>query len=183
MTTIEELRKDRWLFYMEGILLMALGILAIVLPQVTTVSLAVLAGIFLIIAGAIMFFRAFRHGAGRIFWLSLLSGIIAIATGGFMLNNLAAGMYVLTMFLVIFLILEGSLKIILANSVKSHRNWGYLLFSGITTLLLALFIIIGMPTTIFWALGLLFGIYLLVAGFSMIAFGIGLEKSYEERAH
>ena len=181
MTSI--LRKDRWVFYLEGVLLMALGILAIVLPQLTTVSLAVLAGIFLIIVGAVMFFRAFRFNSGTLFWISLLSGIIAIATGGFMLRNLEAGMYVLTVFLIVFLVLEGALRIILANFVRPYRNWGYLLFSGITSLSLALLIIVGMPATVFWALGLLFGIYLLVAGFSMIAFGIGLEKPYEERAH
>jgi len=183
MNMVETLRKEKWLFYIEGFVLMALGLLAILLPQITTVSIAILAGIVLLIAGIVMFVRAFRLKQGKFFWVTLLSGLVAIGAGAFMLGNLGSGMYVLTFLLIVFLIFEGVLKIITGSLLRPLKNWGYPLFSGVVSLLLAFLIITGLPETAFWALGLLLGVYLLVAGFSTVAFAIGLEKPVEERTY
>ncbi len=183
MNFTEALRKEKTLFYIEGFLLMALGLIAILLPQITTVSIAILAGIVLVIAGIVMFFRAFRLKQGKVFWVSLLSGIVAVGAGALMLGNLGSGMYVLTFFLIVFLAFEGVLKILTGGFLRPLKNWGYLFFSGIVSLLLTFIIIAGLPETVFWALGLLLGVYLLFAGFSMVAFAIGLEKPFKERAH
>jgi len=173
----EQLRKEKGIFYFEGALFIILGILAIVLPQIMTVSLGIMAGVFLVLAGIVMFFRGLRLKTRGIFWSSTLAGIVSLIIGVLILMNLTAGIYALTLLLIAFLCFEGIFKIILANILKPAANWGYMLFSGITALVLAFLIVIGLPATAFWALGLIFGVYLLVAGFSMIAFGIGLGKT------
>ena len=47
-------------------------------------------------------------------------------------------------------------------------HWGFVLFSGITPLVLALIIWSGWPQTADWLLGLFLGINLLFAGWSLV---------------
>jgi len=58
-------------------------------------------------------------------------------------------------------------------SIEHRRDltgrWGFMLASGIVTLILAAMIIMGLPQTAAWALGLLVGIDMLFSGAALIS--------------
>ncbi len=167
--------REHWkLFLVEGIILVILGILAIIVPPLATIGITIFLGwLFLIsgIAGLITTFGA-RHAPG--FWWSLLSAILGIAAGLVLLAWPVSGAVSLTLLLIAFFLIEGVLSIMYALEHKRELTgqWGWMLFSGIIDIILAVIIFAGLPGTVAWALGLLVGINMLFGGSSMIAIAL-----------
>ncbi len=153
----------------EGCIFMLLGVLAIALPTATSVSVAMIVGILLIIAGVIQVFRVFEHREGAEFWIPLILALLAILVGVLMLVYPLHGILVLAMLLGIWFFFHGIIEIAMAIQFrKVSSGWGFLLFSGIVSILLALLIWSGWPTSAVWLIGLLLGINLLLFGASLI---------------
>jgi uncharacterized membrane protein HdeD (DUF308 family) len=172
--------RDHWvLFLVEGIVLVLLGVLAIVVPQVATLAVAIFLGwLFLIsgIAGLVTTFMA-RHAPG--FWWSLISAVLAIAAGLVLLARPVVGTVSLTLLLIVFFVIEGVASIMYALEHKKELSgqWGWMLFSGIIDLILAVMIWAGLPTTAEWALGLLVGINMVFGGTALIAMAMHARNS------
>jgi uncharacterized membrane protein HdeD (DUF308 family) len=172
--------REHWkLFLVEGIVLVILGVLAIVVPPLATIAVAIFIGwLFLIsgIAGLITTFGA-RHAPG--FWWSLLSAVLGVAAGVVLLGWPLSGAVSLTLLLIVFFTIEGVISIMYALEHKRELSgqWGWMLVSGIIDLVLAAMIFAGLPGTAAWALGLLVGINLLFGGTSMIAMALHARSS------
>ncbi len=166
---------ENWmLFLVEGMVLVALGVLAIIILPLATIGTTIFIGwLFLIsgIAGLVTTFGA-RHAPG--FWWSLLSAILGVAAGIVLLAWPVSGAVSVTLLLIVFFLIEGVLSIMYALEHKRELTgqWGWMLFSGIIDLILAAIIFAGMPGTAAWALGLLVGINMLFGGSAMIAMAL-----------
>jgi uncharacterized membrane protein HdeD (DUF308 family) len=168
------LREHWWLFLVEGIVLVILGLAAIVIPPIATFAVELLFGwLFLIsgIAGAITTFMM-RQAPG--FWWSLVSAIVAVAAGVMLLLWPLTGILTLTLLLITFFIIEGVVSIMFALEHKRELSgrWGWMLASGIIDLILAAVILAGLPGTAAWALGLLVGINLVFGGTALIGMAL-----------
>ena len=167
--------RDHWkLFLIEGIILVVLGLLAVAVPMVAGLAVTILFGWLLLISGIVGLITTFalRHAPG--FWWSLLSAVLGILVGGWLLIQPALGLVSLTYLLIAFFIVEGIATIMFA---LEHRRalsgrWGWILASGIVDLFLAVVILAGLPGTIAWALGLVVGINMVFGGTSMIGMAL-----------
>jgi|SRR5215470_2399754 len=171
---------EHWLmFLIEGIILVILGALAIVVPVVATIAVAILIGWLFLISGIVGLFTTFmaRHAPG--FWWSLVSAVIAIAAGIVLLGWPISGVISLTLLLIVFFVIEGVASIMYALEHKKELTgrWAWMLVSGIIDLILAAIIMAGLPGTAAWALGLLVGINMLFGGASMIAIALHARGS------
>jgi uncharacterized membrane protein HdeD (DUF308 family) len=166
---------EHWrLFLVEGILLVILGILAIMLPQIASVAVEIVIGWLLLISGVIGLVNTFRmHGAPAFGW-SLLSAILGIVTGVLLLWWPLTGVVSLTLVLSVFFVLEGVASIMFGLEHKRELSgrWGWMLLSGIIDLFLAGVIFLGLPGTAAWAIGLLVGINMLFGGWALIAMAL-----------
>ena len=166
---------EHWgLFLAEGIILVILGLIAILLPPLATITFTIIIGWLFLISGIVGLVTTFwmRHAPG--FWWSLLSGILGVAAGIVLLIWPISGALSLTLLLSAFFIVEGVASIMYAID---HRNqltgrWGWMLLSGIVDLILAGIIVAGLPGTAAWALGLLVGINMLFGGTAMIGMAL-----------
>jgi len=166
---------EHWgLFLGEGIILVVLGVLAILVPQVATIAFTFLIGWLFLISGGVGLVTTFwmRHMPG--FWWSLISGLIGIAAGLVLLLWPLSGSVSLTLVLIAFFVVEGVVSIMYAIE---HRNqltsrWGWMLLSGVIDIILAVIIFAGLPGTATFALGLLVGINLVFGGAAMIAIAL-----------
>jgi len=164
--------REHWvLFLIEGIVLVVLGLLAIIIPPIATIAVTIFLGWLFLISGVVGLVTTFwaRHAPG--FWWSLLSAVLAIATGIVLLAWPISGAVSLTLLLIVFFTIEGVLSIMYALEHKKELSgrWGWMLTSGIIDLVLAAIILAGLPGTAAWALGLLVGINMLFGGTAMIA--------------
>jgi uncharacterized membrane protein HdeD (DUF308 family) len=60
----------------------------------------------------------------------------------------------------------------LEHKKELSGRWGWMLASGIIDLILAAIILLGLPGTVAWALGLLVGINMLFGGVALIAMAL-----------
>jgi uncharacterized membrane protein HdeD (DUF308 family) len=167
--------REHWvLFLVEGIILVVLGVLAIVVPVVATLAVAILLGWLFLISGIVGLVTTFMARQAPGFWWSLLSGVLAIVAGLVLLGWPVSGAVSLTLLLIVFFTIEGVLTIMYALEHKRELSgrWGWMLASGIVDLVLAALILAGLPGTAAWALGLLAGINMLFGGSAMIAMAL-----------
>lgn len=162
------------LFLTEGIVLLILGILAIVVPQIATIAAAVLIGWLLLLSGIVGLIATLRMRGAPGFGWSLTSAIIGIAAGIVLLRWPLSGAISLTLILSVFLVIEGVVSILFALEHKRELSgrWGVMLFSGLVDLALAGIIFAGLPGTAVWAIGLLIGINLVFGGSALIAMAL-----------
>jgi uncharacterized membrane protein HdeD (DUF308 family) len=172
--------REHWvLFLVEGIVLVVLGFLAIVIPPLATLAVTIFLGWLFLISGIVGLVTTFwaRNAPG--FWWSLFSAVLAIAAGLVLLIEPISGAVSLTLLLIVFFIIEGVLSIMYALEHKKELSgrWGWMLTSGIIDLVLAGIILIGLPGTAAWALGLLVGINMLFGGSALIAMAMHARSS------
>jgi uncharacterized membrane protein HdeD (DUF308 family) len=173
--------RGRWkLLLIEGVILVVLGILAVAVPMVAGLAVTILFGWLFLISGIVGLYTtyAMRHAPG--FWWSLLSGVLGVVVGLWLLIQPAAGLVSLTYLLIAFFIIEGVATVMFALDHRAALSgrWGWMLTSGIIDLILAAIILVGLPGTIAWALGLIVGINMIFGGASMI--GMALAAHAEQ---
>lgn len=165
-----EVIHDHWvLFLIQGIILAALGLLAIGAPFLATVVVVKLAGWLFLIGGIVGLASLFtgRRVPGS-FW-SFLSAIVSILVGFYILTRPLAGMLSLTLVLAAFFFAQGITQIFASLSHRRVlKSWGWVLLSGIVDLILGGIIISGWPETSTWVLGILVGVNLFMFGVALI---------------
>lgn len=153
----------RWSIALS-IFLITAGIVGIVVPFAASIAVTVFVGWVLVFSGAIHFMYAWHtRGAGGIVW-EVLVGIVYVATGIYLLWNPILGIASLTLALAIYLLLEALLEFVMGFSLRPARGWGWLLFDGIVTLVLAVLIWRMWPVGSPWVLGTIVGISVLFSG-------------------
>lgn len=157
------------LFLAEGIVMMVLGLLAIAVPEVATLAITILIGWLFFIGGIFRTISVLQHRAMPGFAWSLLIAVLAILLGLILILRPIAGVLTLTIWLIVFFIIEGIAAIFLAIEHRRHLpSWGWVLLSGLVDLLLAYLIWDGWPSSAGWAIGLLVGINMVFVGLSLI---------------
>ena len=160
----------------EGIILVLLGIVAVFVPFrlefAFFVWLFFIAGVAGLITTLIM-----RRKTG--FWWSLLSAVLAIVVGAMLLGWPVAGVLSLTYVLIAFFFIEGIASIMYAIEHRRELTggWGWMLASGVVTLALGVIILIGLPGTAAWALGLLVGIDMVFGGAALMAVALAARNA------
>jgi uncharacterized membrane protein HdeD (DUF308 family) len=177
---VRKAMHDHWsLFLVEGIILSALGLAAIIVPPLGGLFVTVLLGWLFLIAGIVGIVATIRARQAPGFGWSLLSAIVAVIAGGVLLWNPLQGLVTLTYVLTAFFIVDGILMIVLAitHSRQLSGKWEWMMVNGVVDLILAAIIISGLPGTLAWALGLVVGIDMLFGGASLIAMALEARKT------
>jgi len=157
------------LFFAEGIVMMILGLLAIAVPEVATLAITLFIGWLFFIGGIFRTISVLQHRAMPGFTWSLLTAVLAILLGLILILRPIAGVLTLTIWLIVFFIVEGIAAIFLAIEHRRHLpSWGWVLLSGLVDLVLAYLIWEGWPSSAGWAIGLLVGINMVFVGLSLV---------------
>lgn len=164
-------RRYSRLTLVEGVLLVVLGALAIVLPLIAGLVVAITLGWMLFLAGFLGLVTSFAMRQTPGFWWSLLSSLLALAAGVMLFAFPIGGMVSLTVLLTAFLFADGLVTVMLALTHREwqSRNWGWLLLNGVLDIFLAVVILAFLPGIAAWAVGTIIGIDLVFGGFSLIA--------------
>ncbi|WP_169303082.1 HdeD family acid-resistance protein [Thalassotalea mangrovi] len=162
-----------------GIFILILGILAMVAPMITGMSISVIVGLILLFAGIVQLMFAFKAQSFSSGLFKFLFGGISTLGGLFMMVMPALGLMTLTIVLLVYFIFEGIFTLFVAFQVKPQRGWGWMLFSGIVTLALAAMIWASWPVSGAWAVGILVGVRLLFSGISIIVTSLATRQLSE----
>ncbi|HEY2677661.1 MAG TPA: HdeD family acid-resistance protein [Steroidobacteraceae bacterium] len=169
-----------WKFFLiEGLVLMALGVIAVCVPPLATVTAEIFVGWLVLLSGVLGLIMTFRTRGSPGFGWSLLSAVVGIAAGAVLLIWPLSGVFSLTVILSIFLAAEGIISIMyaFAHRREASSRWQMMLVSGIVDLLLAGIIIAGLPGTAAWAIGLIVGINLFFGGLALLTMALQARPS------
>lgn len=170
--------RARWKFFLaEGIFFAVLGFIAVVVPQIVSVAIVLFLGWLILFGGIVQISRALMFHAMPGFWAWLFMGLLQVVVGYLFLARPIAGILTLTLMIAVFFALEGIAKIYLAFMLRPLPNWGWVLFSGITALIFAVFVSVSWAETSQWLLGLLFGINMIFLGASLIKISLNYKES------
>jgi uncharacterized membrane protein HdeD (DUF308 family) len=154
-----------------GVIAIILGILAMLAPGLTGLSITFFLGILVLGGGVLRMIWAFQAGSfgkGMLMFaigaLTLLCGIVLIAN-----PLLTAGM--LTVMIAIYLMLDGIVEIAGGSQAWPRPGSGWLIFGGIVSILLGCMIWGQFPLAGPYALGILLGIKLFFVGLIMVTGG------------
>ena len=119
--------RDHWkLFLIEGIILVILGLLAVAVPVVAGLAVTILFGWLFLISGIVGLITTFAMRQSPGFWWSLLSGVLGVVVGGWLLVQPELGLASLTYLLIAFFIIEGVATIMFALEHRAALSgrWG-----------------------------------------------------------
>jgi uncharacterized membrane protein HdeD (DUF308 family) len=173
------IREHATLFVIEGAVLLILGFLAVLIPSLATLGVTIFIGWLFLVSGAMGLIATFWARGAPGFWWSLVSALLGIAAGLVLVAGPAGGAVSLTLVLIVFFVIEGVATIMYALEHRQQLSgrWGWMLFSGVIDLILAVIILAGLPGTAAWALGLLVGINMIFGGSALIAMGLHARSS------
>ena len=158
------------LFLTQGVIMVILGVLAVVWPQISTIAVDVYIGWLFLLSGVVGLASMFLAQNVQAFLWMLLTAALSSFVGIRLLWHPIEGAVSLTLVLIAFFIVEGVFQIVASLSYREvfPNSWGWMLASGIADLILAALIIKGWPSTAAWALGLIVGINLITSGAAII---------------
>ena len=171
---------EHWKLYLvEGIVLIVLGVLAILIPPIATLTFTLVLGWVFLISGVVGLFTTYWMRKAPGFWWSLISALLGIVVGVALLAQPVSGALSLTVVLAAFFLIEGATSIMFAFEHKRELTgrWGWMLMSGIVDLVLAGMILAGLPSTAAWAIGLLVGINMVFGGTALSAMALQARKT------
>jgi len=176
-STHTAITENRTWFIILGILLIALGVLAIAFPFATTIAAKVFLGWLFLIGGIIQVIHAFSTRGWSEFFLDLLMGILYLVAGGWLAFFPLTGIVTLTIFLAAMFVVQGVIEIAMAFRIRPLDGWGWMLVAGIVALLAGILILFGLPSSATWAIGLLVGINLLMTGWAYLLLPMMAERA------
>jgi uncharacterized membrane protein HdeD (DUF308 family) len=147
-----------------GVLLVVAGFLAVLMPAVAALATALVFAWLLIFGGGCEIVYAIQTRASHGFGWKLASGILTLLLGVAILVVPAVGVASLALLVGAFLLLGGIARTMLAWRMRPRRGWGWVLFDGLLSIVLAILIALGWPATSLAIIGLLTGFTLISTG-------------------
>ena len=173
--TKEKSKASGWRVIL-GILVVIAGLMAIGSPLVAGVSVTIFVGAMIMVSGISQVIHAFSLKFKNGLIVKIILGILSVLVGLFLMVRPLQGLLGLTLIIGIFFIADGIGWIVMAFGSKPRKGWGWLLFSGIISVILGVEIFAQWPLSGVWAIGVLFGIRMLYAGLGMSFFGSAIRS-------
>ena len=170
-------------FLVEGIFVLIVGMLLLILPQVSTLALSKMISDAFILAGNNKFISSIiRRDEIEKSWLSATIALLMIVTGAYLTIRPLFNLFLLTMGVGIYFVLEGVNSMVMAFESKGVlKHWWVGLLAGLAQFALAFIILFGLPGTALFTIGVLIGVSMLLSGIALISVytGAGCPRMME----
>lgn len=159
-----------------AIVMLALGVLAILMPFTTGIAVSIFVGWLIVFGGFAYVAYAFAaRGAGSFLW-RLLLGIVYVVGGGYLAFHPGIALESLTLVVAAIFFIEGVIETIVFFQVRTLPGSGWIFFDGLMTLIVAYLIWRPWPSSSEWAIGLLVGINLIVSGATRLMYSMTARR-------
>jgi len=163
----EGLRRSWKELMVVGVLAIIAGCVAIIVPAVAAVGTAIFIGCILVVMGMFLVAAAFTaHSLGSLV-VRLLWALLTVVVGVWLLAEPHHAAVSLTLLLGIYFLLMGLTRLAIAVVGRGRPGAGLVGLSGVAGLLVGILILVEFPSSADWAIGLLVGIDLIFAGWTL----------------
>jgi uncharacterized membrane protein HdeD (DUF308 family) len=165
----ESLARSWKALLVVGIVAIVIGCVAILVPAVASVGTAIFIGWILLFAGGFLVAGAFTaHSIGTVV-LRLLWAFLTVLVGIYLIVEPHGGTLTLTLVLGIYFLFMGVTRVTVAFLARGQQGAGLVGLSGLAGLLVGILILAKLPESSDWAIGLLVGIDLIFAGWTLVS--------------
>ena len=164
-----------WILWL-GILISIVGLAAIWFSVSATLVTVVFLSFILILGGLAQCVSAFQVRRWQSLLGHLLTGLLYLIFGGFLLARPGESALVLTLIMAAFFIASGAFKSILSVIYRSH-HWGWILFNGLISIILGVMIWNSWPVSGLFMIGLFVGIDLFISGATLASLGATIRNT------
>ena len=161
-----------------GIALILCGVVALLSLVIATAVAVIWIGVMMITAGVVEIAHGYKmKGWGRsILWM--ITGALYIIGGFVAVVDPIPASIILTLILAIALIIIGCVRTWMGFQLKGEGHKGWVILSGVLTLLFGLIILIHWPFSSLYALGIILGVDLIQTGAGWLHLGFFLKKHH-----
>ena len=155
-----------------GILAILTGCFAILVPAVAAVGTAIFIGWVLVFVGGVLIAAAFSaHSVGSLV-LRLLWAALTVIVGLWLIIEPHNGTLTLTFVLGVYFLFMGVTRVTVAFMGRGQEGAGLMGLSGACGLLIGILVLVKFPSSADWAIGLLLGIDLIFAGWTLASIAL-----------
>ena len=174
----EGIAANRTSFIILGIIMMLAGTAAMVFPFASSWTVDIIVGTTFAIAGLIYVVHAFGCGGGGGMLWEIVVGLVYLAAGLFLMVKPVEGTAILTFVVALSLVADGIVRTAVAVIMR-RGPWGWMLFSGIVSIILGGALIAMFPIAALWLLGVLAGVNLLITGMVFLMLALTASEGTE----
>jgi uncharacterized membrane protein HdeD (DUF308 family) len=142
---------------------------------IATITSAILFAWLLLAGGVAAFVDAWQRRGHDGFWASTITGVLNLSAGLLILWQPAASILALTMLVAVFLLVGGLMRLAAAMAGRVPGT-GWLALHGLVDVVLAILIVVTLPTSSLYVLGTLLSVSLLVDGMALIVVGAAAHR-------
>ena len=170
--------RTKWAWFVAlGAALLILGLIAFGNQLAATIASVMIVGVLMLVGGVAQIIHAFPFRSWGSFLYWLLSGLLYAVAGLIALYNPVLGAVALTLVLALMLLASGILRVVVGTRLRPERGWGWVVASGVMTVLVGIIVAVGWPVNAVWVLGLFLAIDLFFQGLALLVFGFDLRSS------
>jgi uncharacterized membrane protein HdeD (DUF308 family) len=173
---VKEITWGWWLVLLVGVLSAVAGVIILFKPSESLPTLAVIAGIFLLLDGILELVASFMRGTQNR-GLVALFGVLTAIVGVLLIRHPVGGVVAVALLIGIWLIAVGVIRFATAFEEHEHRGWHAL--AGMVELVAGI-VIVANPNIGFATLALLAGIGFILNGVAMAVLGWGMRDVRKE---
>ena len=160
----DTIRKRSLLVLIQGSVIIAAGVLALIFPAFMSTSLLVLLGWLLILSGIVQVISLFGATQVPYFWMQIITIALEVLVGFLLVNNPEAGLLTVTLLMLVLFLVGGVARTVFALMIRPMQDWLWVLASGLVAIACALVLFANLPETASWLLAVLLGIELIAVG-------------------
>lgn len=177
---LDAVEENRGWFAALGILLIVAGGAAIALPHIATLSAEFLFGGLLFATGVMRAVAAFRAKKWTGMLLELAIGVLYVVTALLIAWKPIQGAIALTFMLAVLFNIEGIARIALGVQMRPEQGWGWIIASGVLAVIAGVLIAAKLPSSGVWAIGLLVGVNMFMAGWTFLVVSLFRRDASED---
>lgn len=166
--TLQAIKQGLHQLFWLGVFMITAGILSLLFPVVSTFAINYFIGGLLMFSGTMQLASSSSVKQTGPFFSALLLAVLTLAAGLFLVFNPLSGVIALTLILAVLFIIEGVFHIILAVEIKPHSAWRWMMFSGVVSSALGLYVASGLSELSTMVLGIILGINFLTTGIAFL---------------
>lgn len=177
-----EIIRAQWVwFILLGIVLMAAGCVAIILPAISTIAAGKILGTVLCLGGLVQVVQSSKIQNWLGFMWHLLLGILATIGGALIYIDSHYGFVAITILIAVIFAVLGVSQIAFALKVRRMAAWHWFLVSGGIALLVSALLVMKLPYSQSFTPATVAGISLLFTGWAYVAIALASLKTGLQR--
>lgn len=170
-------RRHTPLLFMQGSLMIAGGVIAVIFPIFSATAIVVTLGWLIIANGIVQALGLIGTRDAPHYWIQLLSLVLAVLVGMMLLTEPGGGELILALMIVLFLALESMAKIVFALTIRPLEGWLWLLLGGSAGFVIAMMLWTALPGVAPWLVSLAFGTSLIAHGLALMAVALRVRNA------